>query len=160
MSVTDLKNALRTMKPHEFDRLVRGVLRLPKAEYFRVPAADVVRAGLWEWLDHLGYMSDGQMAVVLEAAGGVARRVAEGLAPDASVVIVDGLLFCAVAEIRDGLPWLDLTTGEPAPDPIGMPVTTIVCDINAMYAKLCRRVEAARRPKDAADDQGDGHGTA
>jgi hypothetical protein len=152
-------------------RLVRGLLKLRTPEQFKAPAPVLVQlqAYVYEWLLHLGFVSDGQAQALLAAMTQLLRDLAGDLEHALEAEPPCPELPVALLTIADrtfaAWPGLDrfyhLVDNAFADQTTAAPVTHIVCDLTALFLQKQRWLTQLQEGKDdrtesAARGPGDG----
>lgn len=154
-----VRRVLVTLDARQFAALHRVVLRVPADQGEDLPPGVVLAMGVYEWLLHLGFLSDAEARAVVTAAlpnleGVAAHLDGDGRGADAScfdhrlTVNNDHLAQWTGSEHADG-DWFDVTAeefcrGRPAAE------TTFVCHLAVLYARLRKWLE--RLPGRPADE--------
>lgn len=156
----ELKAALPLLDAAEFVRVLRGVMRVrPEQAATGLTLLQQIQLGVWEWLTHLGCVSDAQRQLLLCRTTPAFSAYAELLA---NCHTSDGDLR------RDSLPvfslqladwrfagwtghgtWVDLLFQELQEELASPPVTRVVCDLSAMYCRIHERLAELRKRSDA-----------
>lgn len=150
VSLRDMQRIMPILDEAEFAVLARGVLGVRTREQAEsLPVAVQLRMLLWEWLVHLGFVTDGQRREIVRLPD--LAHAACGLEggphdlPVRNLIVADhrylGWSWCAL--------WYDFVYGEELaslPEPA---VTLIVCDLNALYLRSRKRLAQLRSPADA-----------
>lgn len=159
-TLREIKAALPLLNEAEFARLVRGVMGIRTVQRANaLTILDQVQLGLWEWLVHLGFVSDAQRQLLHE----MTKPAFEEYARLVGECFVDGKLnktsmpvfALQIADQRfagwtgHGY-WVDLDFREESEELEAPPVTRIVCDLSAMYCRLYDRLVELRSRTDAA----------
>lgn len=159
MAVTlrDMQRILSTLTPEAFSVLSRRVLgiKLPQQAQ-ALTVKDQLQMLFWEWLSHLGFISDGQAESILKVVPCV--TAANYLTTAGSTLPV---FRVSIADHRF-LQWTDnhgtiydLVYDEFTDAVTAPPVTVMVCDFVALYGRAQCRLRALKEP-DNADAQGTG----
>jgi len=135
-----MKLVLPTLREDSFDFLVRGVLGICTPQHAGAAAdlalADRLKMGLFEWVSHLGVLSEGQARYLLKemTAGlaALAELLHDGQRPVFRLSIVEQqyALWPGLDE------WLDLRYEERLKVLPVYPVTTYTCDVTALYLRM------------------------
>lgn len=157
-TVKDIERCLTALDTQEFNLLVRGVLKLKGDAFKAVPLVTQLQMGLWEWLVHLGFTTDAQRRYILketEASVGEfgwalhkhfkGEELDKADLPVWKLVIADERYVGWSGSDR----WRDMMYEEEAAETEAPVVTTIACDLTALYVRLYDRLVLVRKRKDA-----------
>jgi hypothetical protein len=142
----------------EFARLVRGVLDITPTQAKALDLEHQIRIALWEWLFHLGSLSDAVRELIVNAMESAIRGYCEVLQhcvrsgkldksemPVFTMQIADNR-YAAWHREED---WLDLRDRRyisQLPQPA---VTLVICDFSGLYCRLNQRLTELRSRTDA-----------
>lgn len=153
----DLQRTMPTVTAEEFTIFCRRTLRRSAGDA-ALSLPDQLRLLVWEWIRHLGFVTDGQTADLLrsERIDTLARWIASHWAQghgqfDRRALITFQLTLADHRYARwTGEPdWHDFVYGEPVAVLPAPPVTLILCDLTALYCRALDRLERLREPIDA-----------
>lgn len=133
-----LAKLLPTMTRAQVDSMLRAVLKLRTFEQRKaITLADRLRAGLWEFMHAVGFVTDGQASAVLARVGPVlaetAARIAAGMVRVSPLTVVFAeKRFVAVPGVGS---WYDLAYDEEIAELPEPAVLLVSCDVMALYAR-------------------------
>lgn len=160
-SVAELRQALPCLRPGEFDVFLRGVLKLRLGDADRLGLFDQLRAGFWEWLAHVEFVTDAQRRYALDCVTPALADYARALEGAGDPAAVPGMLV-TVGDERyltwsgNGGPWRDILYQEEVGETERPVATYLVCDVFGVYHRLRGNVLRVRSRKDAVHDRHDG----
>lgn len=157
MNVTPdlLRQLLPTLDKPQFSVLLRSVLGLRTAQQLSdIPTVDQLKAGLWEFMTIVGFVTDAQARKVLERVEPALRDVAPVYESGIKTLPAFHVTFAEQRWVAHptAANWYDMVYDEEAavlPEP---PVLLVTCDVTAMYLRqqqVLKRLEGK--------DAGPGH---
>lgn len=156
VSLRALVRVLVTLKPTRLAYLVRGLLKLPPAQNDDLWLSTQLKLALADWLTHLGCISDQQQVQILthfgtqldEMAGDFRRVMRVGGQRAEWPIFTLTIGDSRYVHTSRSVSWFDLQTEE---EPTNLPepcVTSIVCNVTALYWKLLARLRQSGGIKD------------
>lgn len=145
-SIDDVALAIPTLDREKVVAFAGAFLQITSRERADdLSAHDVLSMLLYGWLDHLGFLPETQSRALLKAASPALTEFATKLDGGASNVLFTVHVVdrrWAVWPSREV--WLDLLLEKDVKMLPSCGVTTITCDVTALYLESVRRIETLR----------------
>lgn len=155
VTMDDLAAVLPTMDRRQVQILARSVLGLRTADQQKaVSLFDQLKAGLWEFMLAVGFVTDAQRLKVLELAAPTLRKAADVYPAGGTHLPVVHIVFAEQRWVACPLipQWYDMVFDEHVealPEPA---VLLVTCDVTAMYLRQRAWLSKLGSGKDAGPE--------